>query len=1333
MSENFMVVGVGASAGGLNTFKQFFTALKEKSQLAVVVIQHLDPEHESYLPDIISKFTDLEVVQVNDGMKLEPGKLYLNPVKKLMTIKNGCFAVADMINLADKLTQIDIFFSSLAENFEEKAAVVILSGKGRDGSIGIETVKENGGLVLVQDPATAEYSDMPRSAINTGLVDFVLPVEQISNKLNSVVNSLNLTFNETPDELLLTTEILNLLHKNTGHDFNGYKESTVRRRIQRQIAINNFTSYQQYYQSLKDNVKQSEMLFKELLIGVTCFFRDTTAFQALEHQVVIPLLREKTDKTPIRIWVAGCSTGEETYSIALLFKKHIDLMKLECGLQIFATDINFRALETARKGLYSRDIEEHVPEDLLANYFEMQNDKYRVKKEIRDWIVFSSQSLIKDPPFSRIDLISCRNVLIYLGAEIQKKILAIFNYSLRSGGYLFLGSAENIGNYGNAFTSIDKNSKLYKNISHKLTTGFSSGFSRVKPSLQLFSEGKSSYSPNVLSQKDLVEKILLEQFVPSAVLVNESAEVVYSYGKNNAYLETPQGSANLNVLSMAKEGLKLPLTTAFKNAVETQYRQVIERTTFKDSGEIRQTRLSVIPAGSLGEKNYYLVVFENKTDESCFDDLKLDVNVQKDSYILRLEEELAITREYLFRANEELDASNEELKSANEELISANEELQSSNEELETSKEELQSMNEELLTVNTELDTKNSELLKSNYDLDNLFNNLEVGVLYLSHELNIIRFTQDLTKVINLIAGDIGRPVSHTVNNFSGYPSFIADLNGVLQNGHIAEKEIVLVNGETYWMRIIPYRTSNQDIEGLVVTFNNITTLKKTGLALKFSEQKYLETIELLPIGIFEMDLEGRLVFGNSSVLNYFGMTQTDLISGIYFQDVLSEKSRERGLDYIKQFIETGRNGQNDVFYVQNRNGRVFPVEIHSSQIKSVDGLVMGLRGVILDVTEKIKSEEEREKNNKLDSIGVLAGGIAHDFNNILTAILGNISLARYQISENEKVSNLLLESEKAAIRARNLTNQLITFAKGGNPILCKTNIQHFVQESADFVMRGSNCSIKFDLASNLWQVEVDKGQISQVIQNLVINAIQAMPSGGNVFLKAENCELALPNSLDLKAGGYVRISIKDEGQGIKPELLKKIFDPYFSTKPASTGLGLSICYSVIKKHNGAIKVASACNSGSEFTFYLPAVKSEKSIVKPNSADPAGQDQTRILYMDDELMLRTMAKDFFAMYGAQVDLAADGTEAVELYIDIMKQGKKYDFVILDLTVPGKMGGIDTLKELKKIDPEVKAVVASGYSNSVVLVDYQNYGFFNTLTKPFNHEEIVRVFKDLHSN
>lgn len=1327
-----MVVGIGASAGGLSTFKNFFSTLKEKSQLAVVVIQHLDPEHESYLPEIIAKFTDLEVVQIEDGIKLEAGKLYLNPVKKLMTIENSRFVVTDMTNLADKLTQIDIFFSSLAENYEERAAVVILSGNGRDGSIGIESVKENGGLVLVQDPATAEYSDMPRAAINTGLVDFVLPVEDISKKISSIINSLNVTINESPDEMLLTAEILNLLHKNTGHDFTGYKESTIRRRIQRQMAINNFSSYQQYYQSLKDNVKQSELLFKELLIGVTCFFRDTAAFESLENQVIIPLLHEKKDNTPIRIWVAGCSTGEETYSIALLFKKHIDRLKLDYGLQIFATDINFRALETARKGLYSEDIEEHVPIELLSNYFEIFNDKYRVKKEIRDWIVFSSQSLVKDPPFSRMDLISCRNVLIYLGAEIQKKILAIFNYSLRSGGYLFLGSAENIGNYGNAFTSIDKNSKLYKNISHKLTTGFSSGYSRMKPSLQLFSEGKSPYSPNVLSQKDLVEKILLEQFVPSAVLINETAEVVYSYGKNNAYLETPPGSANLNILSMIKEGLKVPLTTAFKNAVETQYRQVIERSTFKDSGEIRQIRLSVIPAGSLGEKNYYLVVFENKTEESCFDDLKLDVNVQKDSYILRLEEELALTREYLFRANEELDASNEELKSANEELISANEELQSSNEELETSKEELQSMNEELLTVNTELDSKNSELLKSNYDLDNLFNNLEVGVLYLNRELKIIRFTQDLTKVINLISGDIGRSIAHTVTNFSSYPTFSHDLKTVLINGKIAEKEVSLNNGEIHWMRIIPYRTSNQDIEGLVVTFNNITTLKKTDQALKFSEQKYLETIELLPIGIFELDLDGRFIFGNSCVYQYFGITGSDLHAGLYVKDILSNKSKASGLNYVTQFIKTGQTDQSGVFTVRNRSGREFPVEIHSSQIKSTDGQVIGLRGVILDVTEKIKNEEEREKNNKLDSIGVLAGGIAHDFNNILTAILGNISLARYQISDNEKVANLLLESEKASIRARNLTNQLITFAKGGNPILCKTNLQYFVQEIADFVMRGSNCSIQYNLAADLWPVEIDKGQIGQVIQNLVINAIQAMTSGGRITMMAANKHIEIPNSLDLSAGNYVMISVKDEGPGIQPELLKKIFDPYFSTKSASTGMGLSICYSVIKKHRGSINVVSSLNQGAEFIFYLPALENTQSIIKPINCNNS-DSQTKILYMDDELMLRNMAKDFFAMYGAKVDLAADGAEAIKMYVDKMQQECRYDFVILDLTVPGKLGGIETLKELKKIDPAVKAVVASGYSNSAVLADYQNYGFVNTLTKPFNHEEIVKVFKELHTD
>lgn len=860
--ERFPIVGIGASAGGLGAFESFFAGLEEVglSGMAFVLVQHLSPDHESLLPELIRRSTRLRVLEAMDGMAVEVDTVYVTPPNKDLALLEGRLHLLVPVAPRGRRLPIDSFFRSLALERDELAFGIILSGTGADGSHGIREIKAGGGIVLAQAPATADFDGMPRNAMATGLVDFVLHPGDMAGQLATYISShVGPAFHkeDQPQRHSVSElqKVFVLLRTQTSHDFSLYKPSTITRRLERRMAVRQMDGLEAYVKLLQKDPAEVEALFRDLLIGVTRFFRDPEAFSALETQALPLLMAERDGDSVVRAWVPACSTGEEAYSLAILIQERMNEDGQSLRVQIFATDIDANAIAQARTGIYPASVAADISPERLARFFtpESESGGFRVHKTIRDMVIFSEQDLIKDPPFSRLDLISCRNLLIYLGGELQKTVLPILHYSLNPGGFLFLGNSETVGEFDGLFLPVDRKAKLYmRRIDVPGIFPFAparfSTYSKVRwtqAPLQRVHQPFHAKPP----LKSLVERALLEEFAPVAALVNARGEVLYLHGRTGLYLEPAPGEAGVSsILKMARPGLRQALSSALREAVAMRVPVRSPPLAVIDEKETVYLSLTVKPLqsgeGSGLEPDLFLVALMSvepplPSDLAAVVDLGLVQDLaDQDPRILGLRRELRATEDYLHSANEELASSNEELQSSNEELQSINEELQSANEELETSKEELQSVNEELSTVNAELQAKVLDLSRANNDMNNLLAGTGIGTVFVDHQLRILRFTPAVTTIINLIPGDRGRPVGHIVSNLRGYSRLVEDLQEVLDTLVPKDLEVQTTQGGWYSMRILPYRTLENVIEGAVITFVDINERKLVQEALRESESK---------------------------------------------------------------------------------------------------------------------------------------------------------------------------------------------------------------------------------------------------------------------------------------------------------------------------------------------------------------------------------------------------------------------------------------------------------------------------------------------------------------
>lgn len=887
-----ITVGIGASAGGLSAFEQFFTnmpAITEYS-IAFVVVQHLDPNHKSILSDLIKQYTKMDVYEVTDKIEIKANCTYIIPPNKDMVLMNGRLYLMEQTTTKGLRLSIDHFFRSLANDQHERAICILFSGTGSDGTLGLKEIKGYGGMVMAQDPESADYDGMLRSAIATGMVDYILPPADMPTQLNAYIklmfgNHLPLILQpETKDSDILR-KILFLLRNRTGHNFSQYKQNTIYRRIERRMVVNQIDTLGNYLLYLQQNLLEVDTLFRELLIGITSFFRDAEAFEILKEQVIIPLLADRSPKQPLRIWVPGCSTGEEALSIAMIVQEVIDANRQNVKVQIFATDIDSKAIDQARIGIYLDNIIADILPERLARFFQRGDNNNHIRKNIRDMIIFAVQNIISDSPFSKIDLISCRNLLIYMDQELQKKVISLFLYSLNPNGYLFLGSSENIGEFTDLFNVLDRKWKIFQckaDISHHRKKVKLYAPSVIGDKIPLSVSGDVKLEKE-LSIRDVTEKNLLEEYTPACAVINEKGSVLYIHGHTGRYLEPAPGEANLNIIQMAREGLRIELANAIhkvtieKKTVSHQNLQILT------NGGFTIIDLFVKPITDVPSMSGLIMIIFKELGiiDKKFEDEKkgLDPATDLEKRIKILETELRAKDEYLQTTIEELETSNEELKSTNEELQSSNEEWQSGNEELETSKEELQSINEELTTVNNELQQKLEELTKANNDINNLLSGTDIGTIFVNNQLLIQRFTPPVSKLINLIPTDIGRSLGHIVSNLN-YTHLVEDTQAVLDSLIPKEMEIQSIDGHWYLMRILPYRTIENAIEGAVLTFVDISEQKNTQERLAQLTQKAQELQQYIVETIREplMVLDGDLhVFtANSAFYQYFQVNKND-------------------------------------------------------------------------------------------------------------------------------------------------------------------------------------------------------------------------------------------------------------------------------------------------------------------------------------------------------------------------------------------------------------------------------------------------------------------------
>ena len=886
------IVGVGASAGGLEAFEQFFTNMPSDSGIAFVLVQHLDPTHKSILNELVSRYTKMKVYEVKDGMKVEPNCIYIIPPNRDMAILHGTLQVMEPESPYGHREPIDFFLRSLAQDQGEHSICIILSGTGTGGTLGLKSVKEEGGMAMVQVPESAKYDGMPRSAIATGLVDYILPPdkmpEQLINYVQHVLGKLPWkAVALVPDKNDWLQKIFILLRSQTGHDFSLYKKNTILRRVERRMTVNQIDKIADYVSYLQKNQGELDTLFKEILIGVTNFFRDPAGFELLTEKVIAPIFENRDSNQPVRIWVPACSTGEEAYSIAMLIKEYEEKHAQVIQAQIFATDIDAYAIETARAGIYPDSIAVDVSPERLKRFFTKENNTFHIIKSIRDMLIFAKQDVIKDPPFTKIDLISCRNLLIYMEEELQKKLISLFCYSLNQNGYLFLGTAETIGGFTDLFTTIDRKWKIFHRKSNMLSHQpmahvYASFLAGGGNEAQI---DKDSITGAEVDLRKLTERLLLDSYSPACVIIDDKHNVLYFHGRTGKYLEPATGEASLNILDMTRQGLKPNLITAIHKATSENKDITYRNLMVKTNGDIQIIDLTVKPIpGEISTKKLVMIVFEDKAPMPSIESEEATpkLNKKASARTKELEQELKATREYLQTTIEELETANEELKSTNEEFQSSNEELQSTNEELETSKEELQSVNEELVTVNNELEGKIEQLSKANNDLNNLFASTKIGTIFLDNNLNIQRFTPPATQFINLIQSDIGRPFSHISSNLA-YENLNQDVKGVLDTLISKHVEVQTNDGLWYSIQITPYRTIENTINGIVITFGDITQQKKTEQEAQIAREYVENIIATIHESLLILNSELKIVSANHSFYRTFKSLPEDTIGKVIY------------------------------------------------------------------------------------------------------------------------------------------------------------------------------------------------------------------------------------------------------------------------------------------------------------------------------------------------------------------------------------------------------------------------------------------------------------------
>ena len=1193
------VVGFGASAGGLEAFQEILGALPANTGLAFVFIQHLDPTHISILGELLARSTRMPVMQVKDQMPVEGNKVYVIPPNVGMRISDGKLVLTERTAGFSPHMPIDEFFRSLAEDRGSRAIAVLLSGTASDGTLGLRAVKEAGGITFAQDQ-TAKFDAMPRNAIAAGWVDLVMPPAQIANEILRICRHPYVTAPEAvpPEEVAPAAEpiapqrfdeVLNLLRTATGVDFTLYKPGTLQRRILRRMALHKAENTAHYVRLLRENRAEVKSLFHDILISVTGFFRENATYEALKKTVFPSIFRERSAEAPVRIWVAGCSTGEEAYSVAICLLEYMRETDVEVPAQIFGTDLSEPALDRARAGVYPESIASDISPERLRRFFTRVDGQYQVSRPVRDLCIFAQQNLTKDPPFSKLDMITCRNVLIYLGPALQAKVMRLFHYALKPSGYLVLGLSETVGGTSEQFVPIDRHLKIYSRKTGTLAVN-QLDFGTYEDVRLEGAERRMPANHQILDTQRRVDQFILSRYSPAGVLTTGEGTILQFHGHTAPYLEHTSGEPVLNITRMLRPELLVEFRRLFERSKKRHAAVRGELIRMSHLNRNYTVRLSITPMVLTSDADLqYLVLFEEQrgakeADRRAGKAGKPDRTPAVARRARELEDELASTKQYLESVIEEQQATTEELKSANEEVQSSNEELQSTNEELLTAKEELQSTNEELTTVNEEMHNRNAELSQINNDLNNLLSSVNIPIVMLGNDLKIRRFTPQAEKVLNLLPTDVGRPMSDFKPKID-IPDLEELFVDVIENLRVKEREVQDREGRWFSMWVRPYRTVDNKIDGAVMVLFDITERKHA------AEARYRRLFESSKDGILIADAEtGTVLDLNPYMAKTFGVSRPAAIGLKYW-----ELDLFRGTELDAPSLSELHDNETVQKMINARipgNGRA-ELEVIGSVYSEGDRRAIQLN--IRDVTERIRNEdgsrrgyEQPPSSRRIEALGRLAGGVAEDFSNLLGTVIGYTDLLQRRFGDQDPVSGQVTEISHALERAGVLARQLMMLS-GRRPGQAETLNLNDVVSDLEPVIRVAlpkDIELRIERAAELQGFQGDRGQLEQVIVNLVLNAPESMPGGGALTLRTYRKTVDEEYARDhpaVKQGVYSVLEVADTGAHDGAHT-----DGSFAHSRAAGLADIAVIGGTVRQLGGHIWAASELGRGTTVRIFLP-------------------------------------------------------------------------------------------------------------------------------------------------
>lgn len=1163
LGKEFYIVGIGASAGGLDAIEQFFSKVPADSGMAYIVVQHLSSKYKSFMPELLAKKTKMKILRIKEGMQIQPDTIYLNPPDSYTSIEDGTFKVSGYEKDKQLHFPIDAFLISLAASKKDKAVSIIFSGKGNDGTAGVKAIKDNGGTVIVQDGQSAKFNDMPESAILSGYADYIEAPSNMPSILSSFNESVLPRYSQETLE-----EIFGLIKKKTGLDFACYKKNSIIRRIERRILQleSKHQSVEQYLDYLQANSGEVEHLQKDLLIGVTHFFRDEEAFKIIED-VIVPeaVHRKAAAKEELRIWIAGCSTGQEAYSYAILFDRYVQRMGLDLNIRVFATDINKDAIEFARRGIYPGHQTEGIPKELLKNYFVKKGDSWEIIKRIRSHVVFAPHNLIKDSPFVNMDLISCRNVMIYFQPDLQRKLLSLFNFALTEKGTLVLGHSETTGKMSHFFRPVNSKWNIYKNAISENWVVQSEGRVSKMPVSADQAENRSIAADSLSARRRAaIHQTLMDNYVLPCIVLNEVNEVIFTSRRANKYLNFLNESASKSIYKMVPVHLSVMIWTALKKLdgerSEVRYKNVH----FDVDGENRYFDLIVKKFAA--NESLVIILFDEdqNTKEKKTMPLYFDPHSTVAERIADLEQELYYTQQTLQTTIEELETSNEELQSANEELIAANEEMQSAN-------EEMHSINEELVNVNNEYEQKIKEVTALADDMDNLLISTNIAAVFLDAELNIRLFTPEAKKVINVIDMDVGRPFFHISHNFE-QASLVEDAERVVKSFSKIEKELMSKDHKWYLMQAFPYRTSENVMDGVVFTFNDITEIKRFNQKLKLTSN----ALDQSPSRILIIDKSGNIEYHNREFAEHEG--KPDSFVGRNIKDLYRDQMDTADFEEIENAIIAKEVWKGSMSYPLDggiarwENVCFLPIEDQSGDVSSY-------LGIIEDITVHKASEAMLQKSEMLSAVGQLAAGIVHEIRNPLTSLKGFLQLMMQTGSYNKEYTEVMM-SEFGRLEA--IIDEFLVLAKPKAAVYDLVNVSKVIQDVCvllDTQAIMQNISITAVHQDALPKIRGNEKELKQVFINMVKNAIEAMENGGTILIETG------------MEGKNLLVKISDQGKGIPEKQLNKMGEPFYTTKEKGTGLGVMVSFRIIENHKGTLNYASIEGKGTTAEIRIPCIQ----------------------------------------------------------------------------------------------------------------------------------------------